>query len=169
MTKTIYVDENLTKEEKYKTLLQQVEYLLEKDDLVITNLSNFIAAIRQTFDTISWVGFYLARDNKLYLGPFQGKTACTMIQFGNGVCGDAAQQKRTVIVPDVDQYPGHIACDSASRSEIVVPLIHKNMVYGVLDLDSTILHNFDETDKTYLEKLCGVLLQFVNFEKFILS
>lgn len=169
MSKTVIIEENLSKEEKYKALTSQMEHLLEKEDLILTNLSNFIAAIKQSFNTISWIGFYFAKDNALYLGPFQGKTACNYIPFGKGVCGDTAVKRNTIVVPDVDQYPGHIACDSDSRSEIVIPLIQNNLLYGVLDIDSSYLNNFDGTDKVYLENLCTTLLRFVNFEKFILS
>lgn len=166
MSKTISIDEHLTKEEKYKVLCAQMEHLLEKNDLILTNLSNFLAAINQSFDTISWIGFYFMQNNALHLGPFQGKTACTFIELGKGVCGDSAKQRKTIIVPDVDQYPGHIACDSASRSEIVIPLIQNDVLYGVLDIDSSYFNNFDGTDRIYLEQLCNTLFQFVNFEKF---
>lgn len=169
MSEEFQIDSTLTKEEKYKALCLQIGHLLEKQDHILTNLSNFIAAINQSFDTISWIGFYLAKNDSLYLGPFQGKTACTFIPFGKGVCGDSALQRKTIVVQDVDQYPGHIACDSASRSEIVIPLIQNNVLYGVLDIDSSFKHNFDEIDKTNLEELCNTLLQFINFQNFILS
>jgi len=169
MSKTVIIEHNLSKEEKYEALSAQMQHLLEEDDLILTNLSNFIAAINQSFETISWIGFYFMRNNALHLGPFQGKTACTLIELGKGVCGDSAKQRKTIIVPDVDQYPGHIACDSASRSEIVIPLIQNSILYGVLDVDSSYLNNFDDTDRIYLEQLCNTLFHFVNFEKFILT
>jgi len=128
-----------------------------KEDNLISNLANITAALKQTFDKISWVGFYLFDGKKLYLGPFQGKVACTNIEIGKGVCGKSAQMKKTVIVPDVHQFPGHIFCDVDSKSEIVVPLLKENKLLGVLDLDSTELHSFTETDGVYLEQICNFL------------
>lgn len=151
-------------DEKYRLLVLQIKNLLRKEDNLITNLSNFTAALKQTFPKISWVGFYLHDGIKLYLGPFQGKVACTEIKIGSGVCGTAAQKKETIIVPDVDKFPGHIACDVESRSEIVVPILKdENLpadmqrLFGVLDLDSTDYNSFNETDKKYLEELVSFL------------
>ena len=151
-------------DEKYRLLVKQIKNLLRKEDNLITNLSNFTAALKQTFPKISWVGFYLHDGTKLYLGPFQGKVACTEIKIGSGVCGTAAQKKETIIVPDVDKFPGHIACDVESRSEIVVPILKdENLpadmqrLFGVLDLDSTDYNSFNETDKKYLEELVSFL------------
>ena len=144
-------------DEKYRLLVKQVKSLLRKEDTLITNLSNFTAALKQTFHQISWVGFYLFDGTKLYLGPFQGKVACTEIQIGSGVCGTSAQKKETIIVPDVDKFPGHIACDVESRSEIVVPILKEDKLFGVLDLDSTDYNSFNETDKKYLEELVNFL------------
>ncbi|MGE5431626.1 MAG: GAF domain-containing protein [Syntrophomonadaceae bacterium] len=162
MSETIEINSNLTDEEKYRELIPQMENLLSRDDFTITTLSNFTAALKQTFSKISWAGFYLRKGNSLYLGPFQGKIACTQIKIGNGVCGTSAEKKETVIVPDVDKFPGHIACDSESRSEIVVPLIKNNELFGVLDLDSTIYDSFNEVDKKYLETLGHLVLEKIN-------
>ena len=137
MTEIIISNSNSTTDEKYKLLYQQLSSLVLKEDNFISNLANVTAALKQTFDKISWVGFYLFDGKKLYLGPFQGKVACTNIEIGKGVCGKSAQLKKTIIVPDVHQFPGHIFCDVDSKSEIVVPLLKENKLLGVLDLDST--------------------------------
>lgn len=144
-------------EEKYELLIKQMKSLLDRNDNILSNLSNFTAAIKQTFDKVSWVGFYLYDGNELYLGPFQGKVACTKIKIGKGVCGTSAEKRETIIVPDVNEFPGHIACDVESRSEIVLPIIKKDKLYGVLDLDSTSTNAFNETDKKYLEELVNFL------------
>ena len=151
------MNDQLEKEEKYNLLHKQLESLLNKDERLITNLSNFSAALKQTFSSISWVGFYLYDGEILYLGPFQGKVACTEIKMGSGVCGTAAMNQKTVIVPDVEKFPGHIACDPESKSEIVVPIIKNKKLIGVLDLDSNELNSFDETDKDHLEKIVNFL------------
>jgi GAF domain-containing protein len=159
MTEEIRIDRQLPEEEKYRLLTAQIKSLLVKEDNLISNLSNFTAAIKDTFEKISWVGFYLFDGKKLYLGPFQGKVACTNIEIGNGVCGTSAQKQETIIVPDVDKFPGHIACDSDSKSEIVIPLIQKNKLIGVLDLDSHVYSSFGNTDKEYLEEICKFLCE----------
>ena len=147
-------------EEGYELLTKQIHSLLVKDEPELSNLSNLTAALKQTFKKISWVGFYLYDGEKLYLGPFQGKVACTIIKLNEGVCGKAAFIKETIIVPDVDKFEGHIACDADSRSEIVVPIIRKdNSLFGVLDLDSTEYDSFNKTDKKYLEKICNFLVE----------
>ena len=128
MTESLVINSNASVDEQYLILVKQIKSLVRKEDNLITNLSNFTAALKQTFNKISWVGFYLFDGTKLYLGPFQGKVACTEIQIGSGVCGTSALRKETIIVPDVDKFPGHIACDVESRSEIVVP-IFKNEFY----------------------------------------
>jgi L-methionine (R)-S-oxide reductase len=144
---------------KYKLLIKQLRELLNREDHELSNLSNLTAALKQTFDKISWVGFYLSDNEKLYLGPFQGKVACTSIIIGEGVCGTAAAKKETVIVPNVDKFPGHIACDTDTRSEIVIPVKNNDgSLYGVLDLDSTEYDSFNETDKFYLEDICKLLV-----------
>lgn len=157
MTELIISDSNSTTDEKYKILIQQLSSLVLKEDNLISNLANVTAAFKHTFDKISWVGFYLYDGKKLYLGPFQGKVACTNIEIGKGVCGQAAKLRKTIIVPDVHQFPGHIFCDVDSKSEIVIPLIKENKLLGVLDLDSTEYNSFNEEDKIYLEKICRFL------------
>jgi GAF domain-containing protein len=149
-----------TKKEKYESLLPQIYALIEGERDHVANLSNISAALKQTFNFF-WVGFYLVKQNELVLGPFQGTIACTRIQKGKGVCGTSWENKETIIVPDVDAFPGHIACSNASRSEVVVPIFDtKNNIVGVLDVDSDQLNDFDETDKIYLEKLCEKLAVF---------
>jgi len=165
MSETLTIDKNLSGKELYQSLLPQIESLIDASEPLISNLSNVSAALKEAFDKISWVGFYLLKEEKLFLGPFQGKTACTIIEMGKGVCGSAAVQKKTIIVENVDKFPGHIACDGGSRSEIAVPLIKDNIVFGVLDLDSYELSSFNMTDQFYLEKLCSTLTLRLNFDK----
>lgn len=153
MSESLLINNTASVTEQYQLLTKQIKSLLRKEDNLITNLSNFTAALKQTFSKISWVGFYLFDGTKLYLGPFQGKVACTEIQIGSGVCGTAAQKKETIIVPNVDKFSGHIACDVESRSEIVVPIFKQGKLFGVLDLDSTDYNSFDDSDKKYLEEL----------------
>ncbi len=157
MAEEIIIDKDLSKEEKYKLLISQVKSLLSKEDNILSNLSNYTAAINQTFDFISWVGFYLFDGSKLYLGPFQGKVACTNIEIGKGVCGNSALNKQTIIVEDVDKFPGHIACDADSKSEIVIPIFKYDKLFAVLDIDSYYYNSFDLVDKKYLEELCSFL------------
>lgn len=157
MADSIIIDSEASLEEQYKLLIRQVKNLLSREDKLVTNLANLTAAIKQTFRKVSWVGFYLFDGEKLYLGPFQGKVACTDIKIGSGVCGTSAEKKETIIVPDVDKFPGHIACDVESRSEIVVPIIKDDRLFGVLDLDSIEYNSFDEIDKKYLEEIIDYL------------
>lgn len=141
------------KENKYRELLPQLRALVETETNRIANLANIAAALKQTFDFF-WVGFYLVEGDELVLGPFQGPIACTRIRLGRGVCGTAWKEERTLIVPDVEQFPGHIACSSDSKSEIVVPMMKEGKVVGVLDIDSDCLDSFDEVDARYLEEVC---------------
>ena len=142
-----------SKEEKYATLLPQLKSLIEAEDDVIANMANVAACIMETFH-FWWVGFYRVIDNTLVLGPFQGPLACTRIKRGKGVCGTAWDKAQTIVVEDVEQFPGHIACSSASRSEIVVPIFDRdNNVVAVLDIDSEYLNTFDSTDKKGLEEV----------------
>lgn len=157
MAESIKINTSVSLEEQYVLLVKQVKHLVNKNENLISNLANFTAALKQTFSKISWVGFYLYDGEKLYLGPFQGKVACTVIKIGSGVCGSSAQDHNTIIVPDVDKFPGHIACDVESRSEIVVPIIKDGKLYGVLDLDSKDYNSFNEIDKKYLEELVEYL------------
>jgi GAF domain-containing protein len=151
---------NGSKAEKYQELVPQLKALLigEKDE--IANLANFVAALKETFGFF-WVGFYLVKENELVLGPFQGPIACTRIKKGKGVCGTSWEQGKTMLVPDVDQFPGHIACSSLSKSEIVVPLIKNQEVIGVLDVDSNQLNDFDAVDEKYLTELCQWLSSII--------
>lgn len=144
---------NGSKEELYKGLLPQVKSLMEGESDLIANLANVSAALKETFHFL-WVGFYLVKEDELVLGPFQGPIACTRIRKGKGVCGASWEKAETIIVPDVDAFPGHIACSSLSRSEIVIPLIKNNSVVAVLDIDSAELNTFDAIDATHLTTLC---------------
>ena len=157
MAETLVIKENLSLKEKYIELTKQLKELLNKEENLITNLANFTAALNQTFEKISWIGFYLFDGDKLYLGPFQGKVACTMIKIGHGVCGSSAQKRETIVVADVNQFPGHIFCDPNSKSEIVIPILRNNALFGVLDIDSNSLNSFSEIDKKYLEELVEFL------------
>jgi len=143
-----------SKEEKYISLLPQLEALIGSEKDLIANLANISAALFQAFGFF-WVGFYLVKEGELVLAPFQGTVACTRIRYGKGVCGTAWKERRTLIVPDVGQFPGHIACNAQSKSEIVVPVIYGQEVVGVLDIDSDKLDDFDNTDKKFLEVICG--------------
>lgn len=145
-----------SKEEKYLSLLPQIEALLQGEDDLIANMANMVAALKEAFDFF-WVGFYLVKNGQLVLGPFQGPVACTRIRKGKGVCGTAWQEEATQIVPDVEAFPGHIACSSLSRSEIVVPLLSEGDVWGVLDIDSECLNFFDDIDRKYLEEAVALL------------
>jgi L-methionine (R)-S-oxide reductase len=157
MSDQLNINAALPDEEIYEALLPQIKSLLAKEDGVICNLANFTAALKEAFTKISWVGFYIAEEDKLTLGPFQGKVACTKIAFGGGVCGASAERKETIVVPNTELFEGHIACDSGSKSEIVVPLLLNGKVWGVLDLDSYSYNSFNQTDRKYLELLCGFL------------
>lgn len=159
MSESISVNKQLSIQERYESFIKQVKALLDRDDNMISNLSNLTAVLKQSFEKISWVGFYLFDGTKLYLGPFQGKVACTNIELNKGVCGTAASRMETVIVPDVSNFPGHISCDPDSKSEIVVPVEKDGSLFGVLDLDSAELNSFDETDKKHLEALCRFLTE----------
>jgi L-methionine (R)-S-oxide reductase len=147
-----------TREENYQLVIKQLRSLIEGETNVIANLSNASALLNQFLENINWVGFYLTDGEELVLGPFQGLPACVRIPFGKGVCGTAAMKKQTVRVADVHQFPGHIACDAASQSEIVVPMIKNNRVIGVLDIDSPIKNRFDELDEQYLQQFVDVLM-----------
>ncbi|ULQ56854.1 GAF domain-containing protein [Flavihumibacter rivuli] len=147
-----------TKEEQYTSLIPQVKGLLEGETDLVANLANIAAALKEQFGWF-WVGFYLVKGEELVLGPFQGPVACTRIKKGRGVCGSSWQQAQTLIVPDVEKFPGHIACSSFSKSEIVVPLFNQGEIMGVLDVDSDELDQFDETDRKYLEEI----VSFINW------
>jgi GAF domain-containing protein len=145
-----------TKQQQYQELIPQIKGLLTGEDDLIANLANVAAALKEQFNWW-WVGFYLVKNNELVLGPFQGPVACTRIAKGRGVCGTSWLKSETLIVPDVEKFPGHIACSSASKSEIVIPLIKDGVVWGVLDADSEHLNHYDDTDKIYLEEIISLL------------
>lgn len=155
-----------TKAEQYESLIPQIKGLVEGEPDLIANLANVVAALKEQFDWL-WVGFYLVKsmfgeiatdgENELVLGPFQGPVACTRIKKGKGVCGTSWEKVRTIIVPDVEKFPGHIACSSLAKSEIVVPVIRNNEVIAVLDVDSSALDHFDEADRLYLEKIVELI------------
>jgi len=146
-----------SKEETYKSLIPICKSLIDDETEWLSLLANFSALLKQTFDSFSWVGFYLLKDGRLILGPFQGKVACSLIEIGKGVCGTSFKEKRTIVVEDVEKFPGHIACDENSRSEIVVPIFIDNEIIGVLDIDSYNYSNFDQIDQENLEKLVSIL------------
>jgi len=147
-----------TKAEIYKELLPQITQLVADENDLTANMANMAAALKTAFGFL-WVGFYMAKAGQLVLGPFQGPVACTRIAFTKGVCGASFSSGNTVIVPDVAQFPGHIACSSASKSEIVIPIFENNTVVGVLDVDSDQLSDFDKTDQHYLEQICTLLFE----------
>mgnify|MGYP000919012279 FL=1 len=151
-------------ETTYENLLGQTEALLEPESDWLANLANTAAALYHTLPDLNWAGFYLHKRDELVLGPFQGKPACVRIPWGKGVCGTAAQRQETIVVPDVHLFPGHIACDEASRSEIVIPIIQDGDVRGVLDLDSPYKGRFSALDKVYLERLVDLLHKYVDWE-----
>ena len=147
-----------SKSDQYESLVPQIRGLLEGETDLVANLANVAAALKEQFGWF-WVGFYMVKNNELVLGPFQGPVACTRIRKGRGVCGSSWEQQKTLIVPDVEKFPGHIACSSLSKSEIVVPIIRNNEVVAVLDVDSDQYDQFDSTDQQYLEQIVS-LIQF---------
>jgi GAF domain-containing protein len=160
MAEELIVSTSTDKAEKYRTLVPQIEALVSDEPDLIANLSNIAAALKQTLDFF-WVGFYIVKENELVLGPFQGPIACTRIGFGKGVCGTSWKERKTIVVPDVDAFPGHIACSSASRSEIVLPAFKDNEVKLVLDVDSDKLNDFDGVDQENLEKVMRLIERFL--------
>ncbi|MEX2231307.1 MAG: GAF domain-containing protein [Cyclobacteriaceae bacterium] len=156
MAEELTISKSKEKKDRYQTLIPQLESLVAGEKDLIANLSNIVAALKQTMDFF-WVGFYFVREGQLVLGPFQGPVACTRIDFGKGVCGTAWKEKKAIIVPNVDEFPGHIACSSASRSEIVLPVFKHNHVALVLDIDSDKLRDFDEDDSDALKQVINVV------------
>lgn len=146
-----------TKEEQYLELIPQIAGLLEGEPDLIANLANITAALKEQFNWL-WIGFYIVKENELVLGPFQGPIACTRIKKGRGVCGTAWEQMKTIIVEDVNQFPGHITCSSLSKSEIVLPLIRNNKVVAVLDVDHSRYAGFDKTDELFLSEIIGLIV-----------
>lgn len=151
----------MQKKQEYETVLLAAKGLVEDRQLPISLYANLSALLKQTLSDVSWVGFYLFNGSALYLGPFQGKVACVDITLDRGVCGFAARTKKTVIVPDVHKFPGHIACDEGSNSEIVIPLMKNNQLIGVLDIDSYTFARFDKVDQTYLEKFVQSIVKYL--------
>lgn len=160
MAEELIISKSATKRERYDALLPQLQALTETEGDLIANLANIAAALKQTMDFF-WVGFYLVKDRQLVLGPFQGPIACTRIDFGKGVCGTSWKEKRTIVVPDVDAFPGHIACSSASRSEIVLPALKNDEVVLVLDVDSAALNDFDAEDEAALTAVIKLIERIV--------
>ena len=154
----IFTDNNSSKEEMYISLSPQIRSLIEGETDLVANLANVAAALKEAFNFF-WVGFYIVKNNQLVLGPFQGPIACTRIAYGKGVCGTSWKDKKAIVVDDVNQFPGHIACSSLSQSEIVVPIVRNNEVVAVLDVDSDKLNQFDEIDQRYLTEI----VEYLNF------
>ena len=160
MAETLVISQSTDKATRYQTLLPQIEALTLGEADVIANLSNIAAALKQTMGFF-WVGFYIVKNKELVLGPFQGPIACTRIAFGKGVCGACWKEKKTIIVDDVEKFPGHIACSSDSKSEIVLPAFKNGEVALVLDVDSDKLHDFDQTDERYLAQVMHLIEKFL--------
>lgn len=160
MAEELIVSASSNKKERYQVLLPQIKSLVEGEKDCIANLSNIAGALKQTMGFF-WVGFYLVKDKQLVLGPFQGPIACTRIDFGKGVCGTAWKEKKTILVPDVELFPGHIACSSASKSEIVLPAFKDNEVSLVMDVDSDVINDFDEIDQRELEQVIRIIETFL--------
>ncbi len=156
MAEELHIPKTESRKDIYESLIPQIKALVENEPDQIANLANIAAALRQAFGFF-WVGFYLVKDGELVLGPFQGPIACTRIQKGKGVCGSAWEKAETIIVPNVDEFPGHIACSGDSKSEIVVPVLKKGAVTMVLDVDSDRLDDFSETDQKYLEEIVALI------------
>ncbi|MBK7570930.1 MAG: GAF domain-containing protein [Bacteroidetes bacterium] len=164
MAENIHIDTHASKAEQYASLLPQLKALVEGEEDAIANISNIIAGLKETF-SFFWIGIYFVKKSnlteELVLGPFQGPIACTRIQKGKGVCGTAWDKAQSILVPDVDLFPGHIACSSLSRSEIVLPVMKNEKVVAVIDVDSEFVSHFDETDQKYLEEVCKMIAAFI--------
>lgn len=158
MAEELFIPVDSSKEEKYRAIIPQMRALVEGESNRIANVSNIIAVLKEAFG-FWWQGVYMVEKDELVLGPFQGPVACTRIAMGKGVCGTAWEKAQTILVEDVEAFPGHIACSAASKSEIVVPIKQNEIVIGVLDVDSEFLSHFDETDKKYLEEVASIIAQ----------
>jgi len=163
----IKVFDDMSTECKLENMLVMLEGLIDNDDLPITKLCNASALINALIGRINWCGFYLAKGGSLILGPFQGMPACTKIEMGKGVCGTAALKKETLLIEDVHNFEGHIACDAASNSEIVIPIVNDEKLVGILDLDSEEFSRFTDLEKVYLEKAVAILDKYVNWKNII--
>ncbi|RPF55340.1 GAF domain-containing protein [Aquisalibacillus elongatus] len=153
---------NGSREADYELVIKQLDSLLEDESDLTANLANASALLNQFLEQVNWIGFYIMKEGELVLGPFQGLPACVRIQDGNGVCGTATSKKETILVDDVEQFPGHIACDAQSQSEVVVPIIIDGQVFGVLDIDSPVKNRFDSTDQKYLEAFVETLKKHIH-------
>ena len=160
MAEVLNISQSTEKDERYKSLLPQIEALVAGEPDVVANLSNIAAALRQSMNFF-WIGFYIVKNNELVLGPFQGPIACTRIAFGKGVCGASWKEKKVILVPNVDEFPGHIACSSASKSEIVLPAFKGPDVALVLDVDSDKVNDFDAVDELYLGQVMRLIEKFL--------
>jgi len=156
MAESLNILKHVSRKDQYENIIPQIKALIEGEKDTIANMANISAVLKETFKFL-WVGFYIVKKEELVLGPFQGHIACTRIKFGKGVCGTAWKEERTVIVPDVNTFAGHIACDSESRSEIVIPVKHEDKIIGVLDVDSEYENNFSEIDAKCLEEIVNIL------------
>jgi L-methionine (R)-S-oxide reductase len=161
----VRIDSSLSKAGRYEEMTRSLESLLDGESDALANLSNAAALLARSLDRINWCGFYLVRGSELVLGPFQGKPACVRIPVGKGVCGTAAARLETLVVPDVNRFPGHIACDPASRSEIVVPILESGALRGVLDVDAPEPARFDEEDRTGLERYVEALIPRIDWRR----
>ena len=161
----VEIDPNVSGAERYRVLERSLIALLDGEPDPLANLSNAAALLAQSLDRVNWCGFYLLRGGELVLGPFQGKPACVRIPFGQGVCGTAAARRETLVVPDVNRFPGHIACDAASRSEIVVPILENGVLRGVLDVDAPEPARFDGEDRAGLERYVEVLVPRIDWRR----
>lgn len=163
LSEEIIIQQDLSKEERYQSLLPQIKALVGGEPNLAANLGQICAALKYSTDSFFWVGFYFVEGNELVLQQFQGPVACSRIKIPEGVCGACVQRAETIIVPDVDKFPGHIVCSSLSKSEIVIPVFGKtNNIIAVLDIDSDEYNMFDETDKIYLEQICALVSQLIN-------
>ncbi|MBP2027886.1 GAF domain-containing protein [Acetoanaerobium pronyense] len=159
--------EKMNAEQRLKYMLVLLEGQLSSESDELANISNAMALIKALVEDLNWAGVYLMKNEELVLGPFQGLPACNRIKLQNGVCGAAATRRNTMLVPNVEEFEGHIACDSASKSELVVPIIKDDIVYGVLDLDSPSLNRFTDLEKNYMEKFVDKLNEYINWERFL--
>lgn len=160
MAEQLIISSAKSKADRYETLIPQIKSLVEGESDVVANLANMAAALKQTMNFF-WVGFYLVKEDELVLGPFQGPIACTRIAKGKGVCGASWREKKIMVVPNVDQFPGHIACSADTKSEIVLPAFKNGEVALVLDVDSDVLNDFDETDKQHLQQMMLIIEKFI--------
>lgn len=162
MSETIIIDKSLTKQERYETLIPQIKSLVEDETDLIANLANICAVLKYSMEGFFWVGFYFRHDDELVLGPYQGPLACTRIKIPNGVCGTAVNEKRSIVVDDVNRFPGHITCSTDSKSEIVIPIFKNGEAVAVLDIDSDSFSNFDDTDMNFLQQACKIVSELLN-------